>query len=244
MKPFLLLASRADDVAADGEYAAMCRFGGLSTGELHRVRMEDGPLPPIRLDDYAGVLVGGSPFNSADDPATKSAVQVRVEAELEPLLDEIVDRDFPFLGACYGVGTLGRHQGAVIDETYAEPISPVTVTLTDAGRADPLLAGLPRTFEAYVGHKEAVRELPAHAVLLASSPTCPVQMFRVRSHLYATQFHPELDLDGILTRIEVYRDFGYFPAEEADVVAARVRAGDVWAPHRLLAAFVSRYRTD
>ena len=35
--------------------------------------------------------------------------------------------------------------------------------------------------------------LPRHAVLLASSPTCPVQAFRIGSHVYATQFHPELD---------------------------------------------------
>ena len=53
---------------------------------------------------------------------------------------------------------------------------------------------------------------------LAGSPTCPVQMFRVRQNLYATQFHPELDVPGLLTRISVYRNAGYFPPEEADTV--------------------------
>ena len=56
--------------------------------------------------------------------------------------------------------------------------------------------GCRATFDAFVGHKEACRVLPADAVLLASSPTCPVQMFRVRENLYATQFHPELDVAG------------------------------------------------
>ena len=65
--------------------------------------------------------------------------------------------------------------------------------------------------------------LPPDAVLLASSPTCPVQMFRVRENLYATQFHPELDLPGIITRIGVYRDYGYFQPKEHDDVVARVR---------------------
>lgn len=241
MRPFLLLASRADDTAADGEYAAMLRFGGLTPERLHRVRMEAGPLPALDLDRYAGVLVGGSPFNSADPPASKSAVQRRVEAELVPVLDEIVERDLPFLGACYGVGTLGAHQGAVIDGTYAEEIGAVAVTLTDAGAADPLLAGVPRTFEAFVGHREACRTLPSHAVLLASSPACPVQMFRVREHLYATQFHPELDGEGLALRIATYREHGYFEPHELDDLLAMARASRVEHPHRLLARFVELY---
>lgn len=238
MRPFLLLASRAEDVAADDELAAVLRYGGLEPARLHRVRMEAGPLPPIDLDDYAGVLMGGSPFSSSDPEEAKPPAQRRVEAELRPLLDQIVDRDLPFLGSCYGVGTLGVHQGAVIDGRYAEPVGAVPVTLTDAGAADPLLAGLPRTFQAFVGHKEACAEPPPQATLLASSPTCPVQMFRLRRHLYATQFHPELDAQGILTRIEVYRHAGYFPPHEADQVAARIRAADVTWPHLLLRNFV------
>ncbi|MFF2830358.1 glutamine amidotransferase [Cellulosimicrobium cellulans] len=244
MRPFLLLASRAEDPAADGEHAAVLRYSGLGTDALHRVRMEAGPLPAIDLDAYSGVIVGGSPFDSSLPEVDKSPVQRRVEQELAPLLDEIVERDVPFLGACYGVGTLGLHEGAVLDDTYAEPISPVTIRLTAEGRADPLLADLPDAFEAYVGHKEAVRELPAHAVLLATSDACPVQMFRVKENLYATQFHPELDLEGILTRIGVYRDYGYFAPETAGDVEATVRRGDVREPHRILAAFVRRYARD
>src|SRR5690606_10835314 len=65
MRPFLLLASRAEDPAADGEHAAVLRYSGLDAGALHRVRMEAGPLPAIDLDDYSGVIVGGSPFDSS-----------------------------------------------------------------------------------------------------------------------------------------------------------------------------------
>lgn len=244
MKPFLLLASRADDDAADGEYAAFLRCGGLDEHELVRVRMEAGPLPVIDLDDYSGVVVGGSPFTASDPQESKSAVQLRVEREIGGLLDELVARDFPYLGACYGVGTLGVHEGAVVDTTYGEGIGAVPVTLTEEGRADPLLAGLPETFEAYVGHKEACRELPAHAVLLASSPTCPVQMFRVRTNLYATQFHPELDLDTLVERIVIYQDSGYFPPGGSATVIEQVRASTVTHPARVMRNFVERYARD
>ena len=241
MRPFLLLSSRAEDLAADEEYAAFLRCTGLAADQLRRLRMEAAPLPDLDLDDYSGVIVGGGPFNSSDPLEAKSAVQRRVERELGILLDEIVARDFPFFGACYGVGTLGVHQGGIIDRTYAEPIAPVRIRLTAEGSADPLLAGMPDEFDAFVGHKEACRVLPPTAVLLASSAACPVQMFRVKNNLYATQFHPELDVPGILTRVHVYQHAGYFPPEELGELVARLTPAVVTEPGRMLATFVARY---
>ena len=241
MRPFLLLSSRAQDVAADGEYEAFLRFTGLPAEGLHRVRMEAAPLPALDLDDYAGVFVGGSPFNSSDPPEAKSAVQQRVEREMSELLDEIVERDFPFFGACYGIGTLGVHQGGTVDRTYAEPIGAVRVRLTEEGRADPVLTGVAPEFDAFVGHKEACRDLPPSAVLLASSADCPVQMFRVRQNVYATQFHPELDLPGLVTRVHVYQNYGYFPPAEMNALIARLEPAVVTEPGRMLANFVARY---
>lgn len=241
MRPFLLLSTRPEDVAADDEYAGFLRATGLEERELRRIRVEAGPLPELDLDAHAGILLGGSPFNASDPADAKSAVQRRVEHDLARLLDRVVGRDVPFLGACYGIGTLGTHQGGVVDRTYGEPISAVRVALTEDGRADPLLAGLPGEFDAFVGHKEACRVLPPSAVLLAGSAGCPVQMFRVGRNAYATQFHPELDVAGLVTRIHVYRDAGYFPPSELDALVARVTPAVVTEPARILAAFVARY---
>jgi GMP synthase (glutamine-hydrolysing) len=241
MLPFLLLASRAEDAAAEDEYAAYLRYGGLEPHELRRVRLEAAPLPDLELSGYSGVIVGGSPFTSTDPPEQKTAVQHRVERELAGLLDELVARDFPFLGACYGVGTLGRHQGAVIDRTYGEPLGAVEVELTEAGLADPVLKGMPRTFTAFTGHKEACSTLPPHAVLLATSAACPVQMFRIRNNLYATQFHPELDSEGLVTRIDIYRNAGYFPPESAEELMDNARQFTVTEPMNVLRNFVARY---
>lgn len=244
MLPFLLLATRAEDDAADGEYRSFLRFAGLAPSDLHRIRVEQEPLPPIRLEDYSGIFVGGSPYNSSDDEDKKTPTQHRVERELRGLLDRVVKADFPFFGACYGVGTLGRHQGAVIDRTFAEPIGPVQITVNDDGAADPLLANLPPRFDAFVGHKEACSTLPPGAVLLASSQSCPVQMFRVKQNLYATQFHPELDVEGLVQRIRIYRHAGYFPPDDAEAVIARARASAVRYPPEILRNFVQRYARD
>lgn len=244
MKPFLLIATRPEDETANSEYEQILRFGELSADQLVRIRLEAAPLPELDLDDYSGVIVGGSPFTGSVPEEHKSDTQLRVEAEISTLLDRIVERDMPFLGACYGVGTLGRHQGAIIDGTYSEPVGGVRIHLTEEGKKDPILQGIPEDFEAFVGHKEACRRLPDHAVLLASSSTCPVQMFRIKKNLYGTQFHPELDADGLAERIDIYRHAGYFAPEDADELKREAYRWDVSWSNRILAAFTRRYATD
>ncbi|SDQ19376.1 GMP synthase (glutamine-hydrolysing) [Microbacterium sp. cf332] len=237
----MLLATRAEDVPADEEYELFLRHTGLEPASLRRVRLEAEPMPDIDLDDISGIFVGGGPFNASDPWERKPAVQRRVEAEFSVLLDRVVARDSPFLGACYGIGTVGAYLGATIDRRFGEPISVVDVELSDAGRADPLLASLPDAFSAFVGHKEAISALPTTATLLASSAGCPVQMFRVGRNVYATQFHPELDLDGITTRIHAYADYGYFAADELESTLAAVRRTPVTHTGDILRAFVERY---
>jgi GMP synthase (glutamine-hydrolysing) len=241
VRPFLLLSTREDESAADNEYAAFLHFTGLAECELHRVRLERHPLGEVELAEWSGIFLGGGPFNSSDPPDRKSPVQRRVESDLAGLLDQVTAHDFPFFGACYGIGTLGTHQGAVVDARYREPVGAVSVELTGAGVADPLFGCLPPRFDAFTGHKEAVSSLPPHVVRLARSASCPVQGFRVGRHVYATQFHPELDAEGLCLRIEVYKSVGYFAPHEAEALKADARASDVTAPPRLLARFVELY---
>jgi GMP synthase (glutamine-hydrolysing) len=242
VRPFLLIATRVDDAVADAEYAAFRAFAELEESDLTRIRLERHPLPEIDLDSYSGVFVGGSPFNASDPRESKSDVQLRVESEMSALLDRIVDADFPFFGACYGVGTLGVHRGAVIDRTYGEAVDAVEVRLTEAGERDELFAGIPSRFHAWVGHKEAVRALPADATLLATGDGCPVQAFRVKRNLYATQFHPELTADDIVERVRTYRYEGYFEPHLLDATERTIRSAPpvTWAG-RLLRAFARRY---
>lgn len=239
MKPFLFLGTRAEDAAADSEYAAVLACSGLDERDVRRVRVEAAELGPVDLADWSGIILGGGPFNASDPEHLKSAAQRRAEAELRDLAERVLERDFPFLGCCYGVGVLGGLRGGVVDRQYGEPISAVRVTLTDEGVADPLLGVLPREFDAFLGHKEAVSRLPDGATRLAGSATCPVQSFRMGRNVYATQFHPELDVEGICLRIDVYRHHGYFdPPEEAERIQAMARRSRVEHPPRILARFV------
>ena len=65
-----------------------------------------------------------------------------------------------------------------------------------------------------------------------------MQAFRIGQHVYATQFHPELDVESIVMRIETYQDFGYFEPGEGDELIPLARAAVVTEPPRILARFV------
>lgn len=241
IKPFLLLQTRPEDETSDNEYDGFLQASGLTKGELVRIRVEAMPLQPLNLTDYSGIILGGGPFDISKPHDMKSDVQKRVEGDLERLLDELIDKDFPFFGACYGIGTLGSHQGGIIGDRYAETVMAAHLSLTDTGKNDSLCQGLPATFRAIVGHKESCEVLPRTAVNLVSSPDCPIQMFRVKNNLYATQFHPELDMKGLRIRVGVYKHAGYFAPEDAETILTMAEKADLSYAPIVLRNFVQKY---
>lgn len=243
-KPFLVLQLRPETEAADDEFAAFLRKGGLAEEETHRIRLDLEPLPEgLDLSAYSGVIVGGGPGCVSDAPEEKSAVEARIEAAVLGLMPAITARDVPFLGCCYGIGVLGHHLGGrVSKERYGEPVGASLCRVTPEGAADPLLAGLPERFLAFVGHKEALQDMPEGAVHLLASDPCPYQMIRHGRNVYATQFHPEADSAGFELRIRIYRNKGYFPPEDADRLVEMCRQSDVHMPEIILRRFVETYR--
>ena len=169
-------------------------------------------------------------------------MQRRLEDDFMLLFERLVAADFPFLGACSGNGLLGKFCGATISRRYAEPVGGIDIALTEEGKRDPLLEGFPDTIRVLVGHKEACDDVPSGAALLARGDVCPVQMFRLKRNIYATQFHPEGDLEGFAVRIEAYKHHGYFAPETASDLIDAVAKEDTPYAQRILARFVRRYR--
>ena len=243
-RPFLILQLRPETPAADNEFEAMLAKGGLAERDTIRIRMERDPLPAgLVLEELSGIIVGGGPGCVSDAPEKKSAAERKIEDTVLSLMPAVTSGDLPFLGCCYGIGILGHHLGAPVGkDLYAEPVGPTTCSLTPDGKADPLLQDLPARFDAFVGHKEAVEALPSGCVHLVASDPCPFQMIRHGRNVYATQFHPELDSDGLEVRINIYKDRGYFAPAEASTLIARGHAADVHAPETILRRFVQLYR--
>jgi len=241
-KPVLILQLRPEDDTSNSEFEAILKYGGLDAADTCRIRIEKAGIPELSLDDYAGVIVGGSPFDITTPEQDKSPIQIRIEADFRRLFDDIVGRDIPFLGACSGCGLLGSYLDTPISGRYAEPVGGARVSLTGAGGEDPLLADFPPEIDVLCGHKEACDEVPRGATLLLTGEACPVQMFRLGENVYATQFHPEGDAEGFIVRIHAYKHHGYFPPEEADALIVAVNGSDTPYAQEILRRFVERYR--
>lgn len=101
----------------------------------------------------------------------------------------------PNLGICLGAQLLAHAAGARV----APMVDAAGRRVCEVGwgavqvfpGADPCVAGLPPEMEVLHWHGDACA-LPAGATLLASTPACPVQMFRLGRSL-GLQFHPEVD---------------------------------------------------
>jgi len=241
-KPLLIFQLRPEDSTADNEFLSILKYSCLGEKRVHRIRIEKEGVPDdLELDEYSALIVGGSPFDISTPQEDKSAIQQQIEQDFIRLFDEIIDKDFPFLGACSGNGLLGAYLGTPISGKYGEAVSCVSLDITEAGKNDALLRGFPDQIMVLLGHKEACDSIPKGATLLMTGKGCPVQMFRIGKNVYATQFHPEGDADGFTMRINVYKHHGYFQPHEAEELIETVSKEGTPYAQEILRRFVERY---
>lgn len=239
MKPFLLLVCRPSGVIADMEWEEILRFGKLEPGEIVAHRLElPGPLP--NLDDYSGVIITGSPYSLMSVDSVKTPAQIVLEEKLAAICDEILERDFPTLGICYGLQILALQAGGSLTRDYPETISVPWMDVTRAGLEDPLLAHVGDRFQAYVGHAESLGRFPDSMTVLATSDAVPVQMARFGMNVYGTQFHPEISSEGSEVRIGEYGGT-YFDPADRDHVLDECR--DAYTDHTIITTFIETYRS-
>jgi GMP synthase (glutamine-hydrolysing) len=139
----------------------------------------DLPAP----DAHDGVVVTGS-YASVTERAPW------MERAGEWLLEAARTR--PVLGVCFGHQLLAHALGGAVERNLRGPeVGTREVELTDAGRADPLFAGLPARFAVQETHEDHVPAAPPGATVLARNDHAPVQAFAHGPRIRAVQFHPE-----------------------------------------------------
>ena len=142
-----------------------------------------GQALPQTSDADALIVFGGE--QAATDDHTHPYLP-----DLARLMADYTELDRPVLGICLGSQLLARAYGGDNHLGIAPEFGWVDVSLTEAGRADPVLSQVPGTFPIFQWHSDTFT-LPPDAIHLAHSPVARHQAFRIGRATYGTQFHFE-----------------------------------------------------
>jgi len=154
------------------------------------VELDAGESIPS-LDGYDALWVMGGPMDVWEEDqhpwlaAEKRAIRAAVE------------RGLPFMGICLGHQLLGAAMGGRVGKAPQAEVGILEVALTEAGRRDPLFAGVSPVFKALQWHGAEVAAVPSGATVLAQSPLCGVQAMRIGRWAYGLQYHTELTQDTV-----------------------------------------------
>ncbi|MDR7303047.1 type 1 glutamine amidotransferase [Haloactinomyces albus] len=148
---------------------------------------------PESVDAYSALVVLGGGMGALDDLEYPWLSGVRA------LLSQAVGRRMPVLGICLGAQLLAAATGGRVKPVRDGPeVGTLLVAKRDAAAEDLLLGPLPLTPDVLQFHRDEVASLPPSAKLLASSPKCENQVFRVGDWAYGLQFHIETSTDTVL----------------------------------------------
>jgi GMP synthase (glutamine-hydrolysing) len=202
----ILLVQYRTDASREHEQSCLIRYAGLEPQNLVIVNplLDPGALKRVNLTEFDALIIGGS--GEFQIPTMPTDVANSLET-IRPLIDRAIKMNLPVLGMCFGHQILAWHFGIlVVTDPQQSQVGSYPVTLTEEGRADPLFADLPAEFIAQHGHKDSIMGLPEGAVHLAMGKKHAYNAFRIGS-AYGVQFHPELGLEDLVTRLTIYPDY-------------------------------------
>jgi GMP synthase (glutamine-hydrolysing) len=148
------------------------------------VRADLGRPVPERVE-HDGLVVLGGYMGATDDTEHGWLAPTR------DLLARAVEDGVPTLGVCLGYQMLAVALGGTIGRNPAGPaVGLRPITLADAGRLDPLLAGSDQC-RAIHYNQDVVTSTPDGATVLATGPDGSIQALRFAERAWGVQFHPE-----------------------------------------------------
>jgi GMP synthase-like glutamine amidotransferase len=163
------------------------------------VRPFAGEDIPRDLAGWDGVIALGGPMSANDGE------RLGFIADELRLLTKVLETGMPALGICLGAQLIAKAAGAQVTAGEEKEIGWYPLTLTEEGKKDRLLTGLPDTFPVFQWHGETF-DIPRGAVCLADSERYSNQAFRLGEKVYGLQFHLETTQPMIIEWLDLYRE--------------------------------------
>ena len=182
------------------------------------VWVKDGVFP-AGVHDFDGYVITGS-------PASANGAEPWI-ARLLAFIGELDAARVPTVGVCLGHqvialalgGTVGHNRGGW----------GFGLATTTFARRESWMVPAQGALELYAAHCEQVTRPPKGAVLLGGSDFCPIASYRVGTHFFTTQYHPEMTEGFMAALIEEHAgDVGQDVAERAREQVRRPADGRVF----------------
>ena len=192
------------------------------------IKAFDGePIPAELPEDVVALIPLGGAMNAMQD------AEYPWLTDEKALIKSSVDAGLPVLGICLGAQLLGAALGGTISRLDSNEIGIYEINQV----AEDAIMNVGQAAPTAQWHEDYVAVLPSGATLIADSPRCPTQIFKVGNLSYGLQCHPEADA-SIVALWEAKPDsaFKNFDgAQENSTIASTVKAreGDLaktWKP--------------
>lgn len=146
------------------------------------------------LASYDGIFLTGSALHIYN-------LEPSVTRQIE-LMRAIYASGTPSFGSCWGIqmGAVAAGGTVVANPRGREIGVARKITLTEAGRSHPLLAGRPLSFDAPAIHLDTIALPPADTTVLASNAYSTVHAAEIRHDggtFWGVQYHPEFPLGQV-----------------------------------------------
>lgn len=207
MKKILLIQFR-EDISKDHEIKCFKYQLDLKDNDLKVLdAFKDDAPQDIKnyLSDIRYVIIGGS---AQYDLSSKHPRFMKAVGNAKPMIKYLLENDIPTFGVCFGFQLILNILGSeVINNEHTAESGSFEVELLDKAHEYKIFKDIPKKFIATLGHKDSVLDLPKDCTLLAKSEECPIQAFKYKNNIYGVQFHPELDIHGLVYRLSLYPEY-------------------------------------
>lgn len=199
----LLIQIRIDDSVKKEELNSFAKYAQLPLECFSVCDVFAENLPTCEeLLNYDCIFIGG-----ASEASVLAPDKYHFVPHLIATIKILIEHKIPTFASCFGfqAAVLALNGKIIKDEADFE-MGTYPMKLSDSAATDPLYKNIPDLFYAVSVHQEKATSLPQNCILLASTKDC-IHSFKVTSApFWAFQFHPELDKECLIQRLNTYKE--------------------------------------